>query len=171
MLGRRLFALARSLIVAPLFVSIWVYFVPRWIRGGHAFENPRSLGWIVVAVGAAVGLPSVWEFVWRGLGTPAPFDPPRRLVVTGLYRRVRNPMYLGMGIALIGEAIVYPNLTWQMLLLVVVLWVAVNVLVITFEEPSLRRSFGIDYDEYCRHVHRWIPRLRPFDIHPDGPVE
>ena len=165
-MARRLFAVFRALIVALLFISLWTYFVPRWIGGAHAFDAPRPLGWIVVAIGAAIGLPCVWEFAWRGLGTPAPFDPPRRLVISGPYRFVRNPMYVGMGIALLGEAIVYPNLTLVMLGLIVVLWAAVTLFIIGYEEPTLRRMFGSDYEAYCRQVHRWIPRLRPWYSHP-----
>src|SRR5437016_10075108 len=161
-MARRLFAVARALIVAPLFVSLWMYFVPRWIAGAQAFNNPRALGWIVVAIGAAIGLPCVWEFAWRGLGTPAPFDPPRKLVISGPYRFVRNPMYFGMGIALLGEAIVFPNITWLMLAMVVSLWAVVSVFIIEYEEPTLRRMFGADYEAYFREVRRWIPRLRPW---------
>jgi protein-S-isoprenylcysteine O-methyltransferase Ste14 len=161
-MARRLFALCRALVVAPLFVSLWMYFVPRWIAGRAAFDSPRPLGWIVVAIGAIVGLPCVWEFAWRGLGTPAPFDPPRRLVITGPYRFVRNPMYVGMGIALLGEGLVYPRLTGLMLVMIVVLWAVVTLFVIGYEEPTLRAMFGADYEEYCRSVRRWIPRLRPW---------
>ncbi len=162
-MARKLFALARTLIVAPLFISLWMYFVPRWIVGASAFDQPRALGWIIVAIGALIGLPCIWEFAWRGLGTPAPFDPPRRLVITGPYRFVRNPIYLGMGVALIGEGVVYPNLTRLMLIMVPVLWAVITLLVMGYEEPALRRMFGGDYENYCRHVRRWIPRLRPFD--------
>jgi protein-S-isoprenylcysteine O-methyltransferase Ste14 len=160
---QRLFAVFRALIVAPLFVSIWAYFVPRWIVGADAFRDPRPIGWIVVAIGAAIGLPCVWEFAWRGLGTPAPFDPPRRLVVTGPYRWVRNPMYLGMGIAMLGEAIVFPHLTRVILIMIALMWLAVSVFIVGFEEPVLRSMFGKDYEAYCREVRRWIPRFKPFD--------
>src|SRR5436190_19455985 len=132
MLTRRRFAGCRALLVAPAVSSLWTYFVPKWIVGTRAFESPRPLGWIVVAIGAAIGLPCVWEFAWRGLGTPAPFDPPRRLVISGPYRFVRNPMYLGMGIALIGEGLVYPNLTRLMLVLVVALWLVVTLFVMGY---------------------------------------
>jgi protein-S-isoprenylcysteine O-methyltransferase Ste14 len=91
------FALLRALVVAPVFIALWTYLVPRWIGGRQVFADPRPIGWLVVALGAVIGLPCVWEFAWRGLGTPAPFDPPRQLVITGPYRFVRNPMYLGMG--------------------------------------------------------------------------
>jgi protein-S-isoprenylcysteine O-methyltransferase Ste14 len=170
-MARRLFALARSLVVGSLFVSLWVYFVPRWIEGPDAFAGQRPLGWIVVAVGAAVGLPCVWEFAWRGLGTPAPFDPPRKLVITGPYRFVRNPMYVGMGFVLLGEALVFPNISEVLLVLMVVLWAAVTLFIVAFEEPVLRRMFGEDYEAYCRQVRRWIPRLRPFDKPPTAAVQ
>jgi protein-S-isoprenylcysteine O-methyltransferase Ste14 len=163
MLTRRAFAIFRALIVAPAFISLWTYFVPKWIAGARAFDGPRPLGWIVVAIGAAIALPCVWEFAWRGLGTPAPFDPPRRLVVSGPYRWVRNPMYLGMGVALIGEAIVFPNLTVMILVMVALLFAIVTLFDMGYEEPTLRRMFGTDYETYSRAVRRWIPRLRPFD--------
>src|SRR5207302_4578763 len=133
---RRLFAVLRAAIIAPLFLAIWTYLVPRWFGGSHAFDDPRPLGWIVVALGAVVGLPCVWEFAWRGLGTPAPFDPPRRLVISGPYRFVRNPMYVGMGIALLGEALVFPNITWLMVAMIVSLWAVVSVFIIEYEEPT-----------------------------------
>jgi protein-S-isoprenylcysteine O-methyltransferase Ste14 len=159
----RAFAVLRTLIIAPLFVALWTYLVPRWIGGPHAFADPRPAGWIVVAIGAVIGLPCVWEFAWRGLGTPAPFDPPKKLVITGPYRFVRNPMYVGMALVLIGEAVVYPHVTKLMLIMVAILLVVITVFVMRFEEPTLRRMFGADYDDYCQHVRRWIPRLTPFD--------
>ena len=159
----RYFAILRALFFATLFVSLWTYFVPTWFAGVNAFADPRPLGWIVVALGAAIGLPCVWEFAWRGLGTPAPFDPPRRLVISGPYRFVRNPMYIGMGIALFGEALVFPHITLILLATIATLWMFVSFFIVAYEEPVLRSMFGADYEEYCRHVHRWLPRLKPFD--------
>jgi protein-S-isoprenylcysteine O-methyltransferase Ste14 len=161
-MGRRVFAVIRAFIVAPVFISFWLYFVPRWIAGPQVFADPRPIGWLVLALGAVIGLPCVWEFAWRGLGTPAPFDPPRKLVVTGPYRFVRNPMYLGMGLAIIGEAIVFPHATLLLLVMMVIMWGFVSAFVIAYEEPTLRRLFGADYENYCRSVHRWLPRLRPY---------
>lgn len=158
----RLFALLRTLIVAPLFISLWLWFLPRWIGGPRVFTDPRPLGWIVVAIGAIVGLPCVWEFAWRGMGTPAPFDPPRKLVVSGPYRYVRNPMYVGLGLVMIGFALVFPHAVAIFLGELLFAAVAVSILVIVHEEPALRRLFGSDYEEYCRHVRRWIPRLSPW---------
>src|SRR5512142_1653172 len=108
---RKLFAVVRSFIIAPLFIALWLWFFPRWIAGPNVFADPRPLGWLIVAIGAVIGLPCVWEFAWRGLGTPAPFDPPRKLVISGPYRYVRNPMYVGMGVVFIGFAVVFPHAT------------------------------------------------------------
>lgn len=162
----RLFAIVRSIVVSIIFVSIWTWFVPRWIVGNGAFENQRPVGWIVIALGVVIAFGCAVEFAWRGIGTPAPFDPPRRLVITGLYRWMRNPMYAGLGVLLLGEGITFPRLTITMLMMIASLWLATTLLIITFEEPALRSKFGEDYIEYCRNVRRWIPRLRPIESHP-----
>ncbi len=158
----RIFAVVRAAIIAPLFVSIWVYFVPRWLGGPRAFADPRPAGWVVAAAGAAVMLACVWEFAWRGLGTPAPFDPPRRLVVSGLYRYVRNPMYVGLLLALAGEALLFPQIARGLLLEAAAFWAGATLFVLLFEEPVLRRTFGGEYDNYRARVRRWIPRLTPW---------
>src|SRR5258708_31940904 len=161
-MARRLFALIRSLIVAPLFVSLWLYFLPRWFAGRHAFDDPQPLAWIIVAVGALIGVPCVLAFAWRGLGTPAPFDPPRRLVVSGPYRWVRNPMYVGMGIAMLGEALVFPHARRVLLSEMLIAFILVLILTVVYEEPGLRRTFGADYDQYARDARRWFARLTPW---------
>jgi len=161
-MAMRLFAVVRSIIVSILFLSIWTWFVPRWVAGNGVFDHPRPLGWIVIALGVVIAFACALEFAWRGIGTPAPFDPPRRLVITGLYRWVRNPMYVGLGILLLGEAITFPRLTITMLVMIAALWLATTIFIITFEEPTLRSKFGDDYAAYCRNVRRWIPRLRPW---------
>jgi protein-S-isoprenylcysteine O-methyltransferase Ste14 len=159
----RLFAVIRTAIIAPLFVSVWTWFVPLWFGGGkHAFEHPRPLGWIVVALGVMVLLACAWNFAWRGLGTPAPFDPPRQLVVSGPYRYVRNPMYLGLLLTLVGEAAVFPNIASGLVIEAALFWIAASLFVIAGEEPILRRMFGADYEQYVQRVRRWIPRLRPW---------
>jgi protein-S-isoprenylcysteine O-methyltransferase Ste14 len=157
----RLFAVVRTIIVSALFISLWTWFLPRWINGNVAFAGPRRLGWIVVAIGGLIAGSCVFEFAWRGIGTPAPFDPPRRLVISGPYRWVRNPMYVGMGVILLGEAITFPLLTKTMLIMIVSLWCAVMLFIVGYEEPTLREKFGDDYIDYCKHVRRWIPRFRP----------
>lgn len=160
---QRAFACIRSAFFASLFISLWTFYIPRWTVGRHAFDNPRPLGWIVVAIGGAITLSCISLFAWRGLGTPAVFDPPRRLVVSGPYRFMRNPMYTGMAIVLAGEALVFPNLTRAMLFTLLFFIALFTMIVIAYEEPVLREKFGADYVAYCRETGRWIPRMRRFD--------
>jgi len=160
---QRAFACFRTAIFASLFIAIWTWYIPRWAVGAHAFDDPRPAGWLLVAAGAMIALPAIALFAWRGLGTPAVFDPPRRLVVAGPYRFVRNPMYTGVALILLGEAMVFPRLTYAMLATLAFFIVAVTLFVALYEEPVLRAKFGADYGAYCRQVRRWIPRLRPFD--------
>jgi len=162
----RLFAFARSTVVSALFVSLWVWFIPRWIgmsKNVTLAPAPGVLAVVLMTIGAAIMLRCVWDFAWTGRGTPAPFDPPRHLVVRGLYRWVRNPMYVGMGTFLAGEALLLPAITREMLLVMAAAWLLVTIFIIVYEEPTLHRLFGDEYDEYRRHVRRWIPRLKPFD--------
>ena len=162
--ARRLFALARSVMFAALFVSIWTWFMPRWLAQGrplHVDLNPLSI--VLMSIGAFVMVKCVFDFAWRGLGTPMPLDPPRHLVVTGLYRWVRNPMYVGMGFFLVGEAVALPAVRREMLIMATLLWGIVTIFIVVYEEPTLRQKFGDEYKAYCREVRRWIPRLRPFD--------
>src|SRR5688572_14466800 len=163
-MGTRLFAILRSAFFATLFVSLWTWFIPRWLaRGGELHPRWSVPAIVLMVIGAAIMLKCVWDFAWTGRGTPAPWDPPRRLVVTGLYRYVRNPMYVGMGTFLLGEALLLPEITRVMLFVMAAAWVAVTAFIMLYEEPTLRRLFGDDYESYRRHVRRWLPRLKPFD--------
>lgn len=164
-MSTRLFAVARSIFFASLFISLWTWFIPRWIADPGVSLGPR---WSAAAIafmlpGALIMLKCIWDFAWSGRGTPAPWDPPRRLVVTGLYRYVRNPMYVGMGTFLIGEAFLLPAVTRGLLIIVAVFWTAATIFILAYEEPALREKFDGDYVDYCRHVRRWLPRLTPFD--------
>src|SRR5437867_11215321 len=157
-MARKLFAATRALVAALAFLSLWMYFVPRWFGGPHAFDSSRPLGWIIVAVGAVISLPCIWEFAWRGLGTPAPFDPPRRLVITGPYRWVRNPMYLGAGLVLLGAAMFYGS--FGLALYTIVFWSMAHLFVLFYEEPILRKKFGSEYEAYTSSRRRWMPLWR-----------
>ena len=159
---RTAFVLLRAAVVAALFIALWTWFVPRWLAGGALRPRVSVTAIAMMVIGGAGMLKCVWDFAWTGRGTPAPFDPPRRLVVAGLYRYVRNPMYVAMGIFLIGEALLLPQVTKPMLILVAVMGLVTTAFVMTYEEPTLRRLFGDDYERYCRHVRRWIPRLTPY---------
>lgn len=161
----RTFAVVRTLVIGTIFLSIWLYWLP--LAFAHLEREPlvphTRWAWPIFGLGLAISFWCAMEFAIRGRGTPAPFDPPRRLVVTGLYRWMRNPMYVGMGLMLIGETLLMPQIWREMAALIALLWIGTTLMVVFKEEPALRRLFGSDYEEYCRHVPRWIPRLRPFD--------
>jgi protein-S-isoprenylcysteine O-methyltransferase Ste14 len=120
----------------------------------------RVLGGVLIAAGLPVLLDSFARFAREGLGTPAPVAPPARLVVTGLYCHVRNPMYVALTALVLGQA----GLLGSVPLLEYggAVWVACHLFVRLVEEPGLRARFGADYERYCANVRRWIPRARPW---------
>ena len=153
----------RALVYASLFVAAVLLFVPARILALSGIARPYAIGGVEVAgltlgtLGAVIALWCVLAFAVMGKGTPAPFDPPRRLVVRGPYRFVRNPMYIGAGLAVGGAALFYRSAV--LLAYVALLWVIVHQFVRLYEEPTLKRLFGQEYDDYCRAVYRWWPRL------------
>jgi protein-S-isoprenylcysteine O-methyltransferase Ste14 len=134
--------------------------VPRWLLGGFLWpgNEPRTwLGGIVFALGAAAYFRCAWEFAVRGLGTPAPIAPTKYLVTTALHRYVRNPMYLGVALAIVGEAVLYRSV--HVLMYAAVMLTIAHIFVVLYEEPTLRRQFGESYEDYRRTVPRWIPKV------------
>jgi len=115
----------------------------------------RWLGPLAILVGGLVVLWSVWDLTFTGKGTPAPFDPPNEFVVKSLYRFVRNPMYLGDLLALLGESLLFES---AILLIYALLMLCVfHLFVVLHEEPTLRRKFGESYARYRKAIPRWIP--------------
>jgi len=108
-----------------------------------------------------VVLDSFARFALQGLGTPAPVFPTRHLVVTGFYRYVRNPIYLAVVSIVLGEGAILGNVS--LLKYGAIVWLACYVFVLSYEEPTLRKTFGAEYDAFCANVPRWVPRLRPWD--------
>ena len=160
MLGKTLLWL-RSLLWTLLLPGVLAGFVPWRYFGLNAlvFDAAHPAHWAGltgILLGAALLAACVFEFARSGNGTLVPIDAPRALVVQGLYRYVRNPMYLSVTLILLGEAL----LAWSgALLLYWAAWfVGVNLFVLGYEEPTLRRRFGEAYQGYCRRVHRWIPQ-------------
>lgn len=149
------------LILVPGTVAGWVpYWISRWRGGlpGVELGGWRHVGWLLVIPGVAALLWSMFEFVTKGQGTPAPFDPPKRFVATGLYQFVRNPMYVGVLVAVVGQAMLYESL--NVLAYAAAVWSVVHAFVVFYEEPTLRRLFGDEYLNCCRVVPRWIPRIQ-----------
>jgi protein-S-isoprenylcysteine O-methyltransferase Ste14 len=157
--------LFRALIYASLFVGFLFVYLPARLLSWTGIARPASTGWpqitgaAICAVGALIAVWCVGTFIFLGKGTPAPFDPPRRLVVRGPYRFLRNPMYIGAALALAGAALFYESL--PLLIYACILLVFSNFFVVFYEEPTLRRTFGRDYEVYCRSVRRWLPGLKP----------
>jgi protein-S-isoprenylcysteine O-methyltransferase Ste14 len=113
-------------------------------------------GLVVGVIGAVLALWCIITLSGVGRGTPAPFDPPERLVVLGPYRLVRNPMYLGAGLALAGAALFYQS--WALLAYCAVFILITHLFVVVHEEPALRTTFGSSYLRYGERVGRWWPR-------------
>jgi len=102
----------------------------------------------------------IWDFGWTGRGTPVPVAPPQRLVAVGFYRYVRNPMYVGFLVGWAGLWVIFGRANRAALTVAVVAATTVALFARFYEEPVLRKKFGADYEEYCRNVPRWMPRLR-----------
>jgi protein-S-isoprenylcysteine O-methyltransferase Ste14 len=118
----------------------------------------RWLGLVPLLLGAGFYLRCAWDFVVAGRGTPAPIDAPKHLVVRGLYRLVRNPMYVGVLLCVGGEVILFGSA--QLLLYAALLFLCFHSFILVYEEPTLRRLFGASYEQYCAAVPRWVPRVR-----------
>ena len=159
-----MFVLLRALTYATLFIGLVLVFLPGRVLAASGIVWPAAIGaWqvagmLMAGAGGALALWCILTFVFVGRGTPAPFDPPRRLVVRGPYGYVRNPMYIGAAAAVLGAAIFYRSsaLLWYVGAFVLV----THVFVVGYEEPTLRRMFGPEYKVYCGKVGRWWPRTR-----------
>jgi protein-S-isoprenylcysteine O-methyltransferase Ste14 len=137
--------------------------VPYLLLAKHLPRPAALVNWLALApcsVGAAILLKCAWDFAVVGLGTPAPIDPPKSLVVTGLYRFVRNPMYVGGDLVLFSEALLFSSP--KLLVYAAAFAAGFFLFVWGYEEPTLSKKFGASYQAYCQAVPRWIPRLTPW---------
>ena len=159
----------RSLLWTALLPGFFAGFVPWCYFGLNTvsldWRSPRVwAGLTLILLGVLLLGRCIWEFARRGRGTLSPVDPPRALVVQGLYRHVRNPMYLSVTLIVFGEVLV--GARPSLLVFWLVWFVFVNLFVVFYEEPVLRQQFGKSYDEYIRAVPRWLPTLRPYQPPP-----
>jgi protein-S-isoprenylcysteine O-methyltransferase Ste14 len=157
---RKVFAVIVSAVFLPVAPGVVAGLVP-WTISRWEFDTsslPLQLfGAIVTALGVVLLLDCVRRFAFQGIGTPAPVFPTRHLVITGLYRRVRNPMYIAVAATILGQGLLFGNVA--VLEYGVIVWLLFHAFVLIYEEPALRRSFGLEYERYCAHVPRWIPRF------------
>src|SRR5438874_5345343 len=166
-MARRISLIVRGVVYAAgfFFITAWLFPSLMNIRASTEFalESPlRALGIAPLLVGAAVVGWCFINFVTIGQGTPAPFDAPRQLVVTGPYQYLRNPMYIGGLLFLIGLAALFAKFSMALLWYALALTVGINLFVLFYEEPTLHRKFNGDYEQYCRNVRSWLPRLHPW---------
>ena len=156
-----MFVAVRAITWSTLFIAFLLLYLPARVLSWSGLARPSAIaapqiaGMILTAAGAAIALSCIVTFVLIGKGTPAPFDAPRRLVARGPYRFVRNPMYLGATLALSGAALFYrsPALLGYAAAFILL----AHLFVVLYEEPTLRRTFGADYDAYCHRTRRWWP--------------
>ena len=151
----------RNVAMIVLFPGTVVVYIPYRLLPSYGVPEftPLSLtqyaAMLLLAIGAAILFKSIWSFADVGKGTLAPFDETRRLIVVGLYRYVRNPMYVGVILILLAESWFF----WSAILITYsgVCFVIANVIVIGYEENRLRYKYGDEFRRYCEHVGRWIP--------------
>jgi protein-S-isoprenylcysteine O-methyltransferase Ste14 len=157
-----MFVLIRAITYATVFIGFVLVFIPARVLSRAGIDQPEVIGipqvggMIIVGMGAVLVLWCIMAFAFVGRGTPVPFDPPRRLVVRGPYRYMRNPMYVGAGLALAGAALYYRSI--ELLGYTGLFFLVFHLFVVFYEEPALKRSFGAEYTTYCRSVSRWLPR-------------
>ena len=151
------------LVIAPGTLAMYIpYAWTRW-RIGPALLGLswlRVVGVIFLVLGLPVLVDSFARFALHGLGTPAPIAPPQRLVITGLYRYVRNPMYVAVLLLILGQGLLFGSVS--LLEYGIVVWLGFFAFVLFYEEPTLRAQFGDEYREFCANVPRWLPRLTPW---------
>jgi protein-S-isoprenylcysteine O-methyltransferase Ste14 len=141
--------------LAPFWINGWRFSAPAWEA-----QPVRWIGAAVIAVGLIALVECFARFVHKGHGTPAPPMPTETLVVSGLYRYVRNPMYVGVLSIILGQGLLLGD--GGTLVYAACIWVAFTLFVMLYEEPTLRRTYGTQYFLYCANVRRWWPRLRPW---------
>jgi protein-S-isoprenylcysteine O-methyltransferase Ste14 len=154
-------AIAKTLIFTVLVPGTVAGYVPRLLPR-HAAPVAGAEEWTalaIVAIGIAIYLyTAFWGFALVGGGTPAPIAPAKILVVRGLHRFVRNPMYIGVALVIGGQAWLFHS--WRIAIYMACMLVTAHLFVIFYEEPTLRKQFGEEYERYRASVSRWIPKVR-----------
>jgi len=149
------------LVIAPGSIAVlFPYWISRWRLAPPllGFTGLRALGVLLICIGFPVLIDSFYRFATEGLGTPAPVAPPRHLVIGGLYRYVRSPMYVAVSSLVMGQGLLLGNI--QVLKYGVLVILGFHLFVLLYEEPTLRGKFGAEYDDYCKNVRRWWPRIK-----------
>ncbi len=157
-LGSALFFVVAPSVLAgliPWLMTRWEFLPPFF-----DLQATRAIGILLIVVGLPGLVDSFARFALQGLGTPAPIAPTQNLVVTGLYRYVRNPIYVAVVAIILGQAILFGD--WRLAIYGGFMWLAFHAFVLAYEEPVLAQTFGAQYEEFRANVPRWIPRLSPW---------
>ena len=151
----------RSIFFTFLLPGTVTVLIPYFVVFGGRVDYQRTWGLqcylslLPISIGAGILVWCIWDFAVVGRGTLAPVDPPKHLVVRGLYRYVRNPMYVGVVSILFGESLFFWSLS--LLCYAIVFFITAHLFVVLYEEPALLRQFGQSYEAYRHGVHRWLP--------------
>ena len=149
------------LVIAPGTLAVYVpWYLTHWHFASPLFPIARVLGAALIVAGLTILLDSFARFALQGLGTPAPVMPPERLVVTGFYRYVRNPMYVAVTALIAGQGLLFGSVT--VLVYCAIVWAGFFLLVLAHEEPALGEQFADEYPRYRANVRRWLPRITPW---------
>jgi len=151
----------KSLLYLIVEAGLFALYVPLTFlrRGAHIETGVFSFLAIPLwLTGSLIVLRCFWHFTFKGRGTPAPIDPPKELVIIGFYRYVRNPIYVGVLSIFLGHFLWFGY--WALLSYTIFAFIGVHFFIILYEEPTLKKKFGAEYEEYCKRVPRWIPNLK-----------
>ena len=151
----------KSLLYLIFEAGLFALYIPlTFLRSGPRIETGTisflAMPWWLI--GSLIVLWCFWAFTYKGRGTPNPTDPPKELVVTGPYRYVRNPIYVGVVCIFLGHFLWFGY--WALLIYPALAFLGVHFFVVLYEEPTLKRRFGASYEEYFKSVPRWIPKFR-----------
>jgi protein-S-isoprenylcysteine O-methyltransferase Ste14 len=151
----------KSLLYLIIEAGLFALYIPlALLRSGSRLET-GVVAWLAIPlwlIGSLVVLSCFWNFTFKGRGTPAPTDPPKELVITGPYRYVRNPIYVGVMLIFLGHFLWFGY--WALLIYTVLAFIGVHAFIVLYEEPTLKRKFGAAYEDYLKRVRRWIPKIR-----------
>jgi protein-S-isoprenylcysteine O-methyltransferase Ste14 len=151
-----------TIVVPGTVAGLVPWLITRWHRAADPFGSPDAwpVGIMLIALGLPVLLLAIYKFATAGLGTPLPAAPTTHLVISGPQRFVRNPMYIAVVVIILGQALILEQaeLLWYAALVAVTTATFVRI----YEEPTLQRQFGDEYDRYRKAVHAWVPRMRPY---------
>ena len=148
-------------LIVPCSAAVYIpYLLTRKDTAYGGISLPIAI--LFFATGAVIYLWCQWHFASYGKGTPAPIDAPKKLVVRGLYKYVRNPMYVGVVTTILGWVILYHSL--RLVRGAVFIWICFELFIVFYEEPHLRKIFGAEYEQYCANVGRWFPKITSYKI-------